>query len=144
MGLCAETIYFYKDIYNEVESSINNNSELDIRKTVKQLISLISSEKFIPLLYCEIYSLVLFKDIIAMYEMKEKFLSLKIIFPLFEEIKKNNSFAELYKILKENDNNKEKENIPNKYNQYIENYKDSIENFKKSEEGIKALNNIFI
>ena len=143
MGLCAEQIYFYKDIYNEVESSIINNSELDIRKTVQQLISLISSDKFIPLLCLELGSAVIFKDIIAMYEMKEKFLSLKIIFPLCEEIKKNNSFAELYKLsgLLGGDGNKFAENI---YNQYIENNKDSIENFKKSEEGIKALNNIFI
>ena len=81
MGLIAEQIYFYKDIYNEVVSSINNNTELDIKKTVQQLTSLISSEKFIPWFF---YNMATgFIDIVIMYEMKEKFLSLKIIFPLF-------------------------------------------------------------
>ena len=32
MGLNIEQIYFYKDLYNEVDSSINNNTDLDIKK----------------------------------------------------------------------------------------------------------------
>ena len=90
-NLCIEhieQIYLYKYLYNEVYSSIKNNIELEIGKTVQQLIALISSEKLIPLLYYEFNS-ILFYDIISLYEMKEKFLSLKIIFPLFEELRKN-------------------------------------------------------
>jgi len=72
MGLIAEQIYFYKDIYNEVVSSINNNTELDIKKTVQQLTSLISSEKFIPWLFYNMATATGFIDIVIMYEMKEK------------------------------------------------------------------------
>ena len=60
MGMSFEQIYFYKDLYKEVDSSINNNIELDIRKTVQQLTSLISSDKFIPLLYYESKSFTFF------------------------------------------------------------------------------------
>ena len=31
-NLRIEQIYFYKDLYNEVDSSINNNTDLDIKK----------------------------------------------------------------------------------------------------------------
>ena len=35
MGQCnEEQIFLYKDLYNEVESSISSNKELDIGKTV--------------------------------------------------------------------------------------------------------------
>ena len=99
-NLRIEQIYFYKDLYNEVDSSINNNTKLDIRKTVQQLTSLISSDKFLFLLSLEFGS-ILFYDIIAMYEMKEKFLSLKIFFPLIEELKNQKSIlTELYKLFK--------------------------------------------
>ena len=99
--LSIEQIYFYKDLYNEVDSSINNNTKLDIRKTVQQLTSLISSDKFLFLLSLE-WSSILFMDIIAMYEMKEKFLSLKIFFPLIEELKNQKSLTELFKFFQIN------------------------------------------
>ena len=147
MGLSIEQIYFFKDIYDEVVSSINNNIELDIRKTVQQLTSLISSEKFIPWFTYQYSSILWFKDIIAVYEMKEKFLSLKVIFPLFEELKNNKKCTlvldELFKILYSKRDERSVEGyFENITEQYIENNKDSIENFKQSEEGKKALYNI--
>ena len=138
-----EQIYFYKDLYNEVDSSINNNTKLDIRKTVQQLTSLISSDKFLFLLSLE-WSSILFMDIIAMYEMKEKFLSLKIFFPLIEELKNQKSLTELFKFFqlfnsKENPEAEDKLKI---YKQIFEKYEDSIQKFEQSEEGKKAFNNI--
>ena len=136
-------IYYYKDLYNEVDSSINNNTKLDIRKTVQQLTSLISSDKFLFLLSLE-WSSILFMDIIAMYEMKEKFLSLKIFFPLIEELKNQKSLTELFKFFqlfnsKENPEAEDKLKI---YKQIFEKYEDSIQKFEQSEEGKKAFNNI--
>ena len=133
MGLSIEQIYFFKDIYDEVVSSINNNTELDIRKTVQQLTSLISSEKFIPWFTYQISSILWFKDIIAVYEMKEKFLSLKVIFPLFEKLKNNKKCTlvldELFKILYSKRDERSVEGyFANIAEQYIENNKDSIEN----------------
>ena len=142
-NLRIEQIYFYKDLYNEVDSSINNNTKLDIRKTVQQLTSLISSDKFLFLLSLE-WSSILFMDIIAMYEMKEKFLSLKIFFPLIEELKNQKSLTELFKFFqlfnsKENPEAEDKLKI---YKQIFEKYEDSIQKFEQSEEGKKAFNNI--
>ena len=149
MGLSIEQIYFFKDIYDEVVSSINNNTELDIKKTVQQLTSLISSEKFIPWLFYNMATATGFIDIVIMYEMKEKFLSLKIIFPLFEELKNNKKCAlvldKLFKLLNSSKEKKENqfiEYILNLANQYTEKYKDSIEKFKQSEECKKALEEI--
>ena len=51
MGVSFEQIFLYKDLYNEVNSSIKNNKELVIGKTVQQLISLLFSEKNLFLYY---------------------------------------------------------------------------------------------
>ena len=144
-GVSIEQIYFYKDLYNEVDSSINNNTKLDIRKTVQQLTSLISSDKFLFLLCLyELSNYIYFRDIIAMYEMKEKFLSLKIFFPLIEELKNQKSLTELFKFFKllRSKENPEAEDKLKIIQQILEKYKDSIQNFIQSEEGEKAFNNI--
>ena len=79
-----------------------------------------------------------------MYEMKEKFLSLKIFFPLIEELKNQKSLTELFKFF-QLFNSKENPEVEDKlkiYKQIFEKYEDSIQKFEQSEEGKKAFNNI--
>ena len=89
------------DFYNEVKLSLESKSDLDIQKVVHQLISFIYSFEFKLYLFEEMWfvkKLFPFCDIISIYEMKEKFLSLKLLILVFEEIKKDRvKFKEVVK-----------------------------------------------
>ena len=130
-----QQIYLYRDLYEEVQSSIKNNIELDLNKTVYQLSSFCFSENFIHLFIFEIKKSA-FLDIIAIYEMKEKFLSLKIFFQLIEELKIK-KFGNILGKIKNNGEKMEKE-----LEQYMKNNSDSIKNYEQSEKGKEALKNI--
>ena len=52
MGLSIYTPYFIKEFIEEIDSSINNNTDLNKKKLVEKLISFCLSEKFIPYLAC--------------------------------------------------------------------------------------------
>ena len=71
--------------------------------------------------------------------MKEKFLSLKIIFPLVEKLKNTTFSKKIIEIIKQFENKKISENI---ISSYIDNNKTSIEKLEVSEKGKKIINEI--
>ena len=98
----CSVLYFTIEFYNEVKSSIKNSSELNLNALVNHLASFCFTEKFIPFLSIERSRLF---DIISIYEMKEKFLSLRIIFPLIAELKKlkfDNKISQISELIKGN------------------------------------------
>ena len=107
MGVSIDfpNLHMIIDFYNEIESSIKNNTELNLKNVVNNLSLFCFSDKFIPFFLMEIRTIFFpFLNIITIYEMKEKFLSLKIVFPLFEELKNQkfeNYFNEKLKIIRE-------------------------------------------
>jgi len=136
--ISPESLYMIIDLYNEVDISIKNNSNLNINDVVKHLSSFCFSEKLIPYLGSKEFHIFAFYDIISLYEMKEKFLSFKIFFPLFEELK-NLNFENIIKEIKKHFN----DNIlSTTYKSYISNNKNSIEEFGKTEIYQKALKEI--
>ena len=48
--------YFFREFIDELESSIENNINLDIKKEVDKLVSFCFSKNFIPYLSCEFES----------------------------------------------------------------------------------------
>ena len=101
-----ERLYLLFDIYKEIES----NS--DINNLINKLSLFSLSDKFILLLYMDYHIKdKIFYSIISLFEMKEKFLSLKIIFPLFEELKKKKYENQIEKIEKLFKNEKDQKNL---------------------------------
>ena len=72
-------LHFLLDFYNEIESSIRNNTELDIKDVVDKLSLCCLSDNFCPFLLMELNNMVYMINIVTIYEMKEKFLSLNYI-----------------------------------------------------------------
>ena len=136
-GLDSYHLYMLMELYDEIDYSTKDNTELDINKIIDQLYSFCLSDKFDLVVCYEANSFLIFNDIIAIYEMKEKLLSLKIIFPLFEKLK-NEKFE---KILIES-LRKLITNNYDYYEQYCNNNKEEINNFEKSEKCKEALSEI--
>ena len=132
-------LHILLDFYNEIESSIRNNAELDIKDVVNKLSLFCLSDNFCPFLLLELKNIWAMSDIVIIYEMKEKFLSLKIIFPLVEELKNTTFDKNVIEIIKQLENKKISENI---ISSYIDNNKNSIEKLKMSEKGKKIINEI--
>jgi len=76
------------------DSTLENNPNLNIKEIVKRLCTFCLSKKFVPFFCSNLEGSskekIPFDFLIALYESKEKYLSLKIIFPLFEELKNFN------------------------------------------------------
>ena len=134
LGIESCHLYMLMELYDEIDYSIKNNTELDINKIIDQLYSFCLSDKFELVVCYEANSFLIFNDIVAIYEMKEKLLSLKIIFPLFEKLK-NEKFE---KILIESFR-KLITNNTDYYEQFCNNNKEEINNFEESEKCKEAL-----
>ena len=107
-------LYIIHNFYDSVYSSINNSTDLNIQNLAKQLASFCLSEKFFIYLVGELkeeYNKTPCNDFIALYETKEKYLSLKVFFYLIEELKKKN--------------------LKTKSKKYIDNIKTSHKNLQK-------------
>ena len=91
---------FLLDFFDDIESSIENRTNLDAKNVVNQLSKFCLSEKFIPFLCEEFKKTYPFWDIITILEIKEKYLSLNIIFPLFEELNNENFKNQIKKFKK--------------------------------------------
>ena len=112
----SPALYFTIDFYNEVKSSIKNSSELNLNALVNHLASFCFTEKFIPFVY-------------IIYEMKEKFLSLRIIFPFIAELKKlkfDNKIIQISEL--------KREQISNEYESFLKKNGTLITEFEKTEE----------
>ena len=131
MGSENSLVYFTIDFYNEVKSSIKNSSELNLNALVNHLTSFCFTQKFILFLSYEgqVYKYQFF-DIISIYEMKEKFLSLRIIFPFFAELKKlkfDNKIIQISELIKGNQ-------FFNEYESFLKKNGTLITEFEKTEE----------
>ena len=123
----SSALYFTIDFYNDVKSSIKNSSELNLNALVNHLTSFCFTEKFIPFLYMDKRGIF---DIISIYEMKEKFLSLRIIFPFIAELKKlkfDNKIIQISELIKGNQ-------ISNEYESFCNKNGTLINEFVKTEE----------
>ena len=88
--LMPHSFFLIDDILNEIEISNTNITDLNVKDVVKRLSLFCLSDKFKPLLGAEF----LYKDpyfpfcgLISLLEMKEKFLTLKILIPLLEQLR---------------------------------------------------------
>ena len=88
--LMPHSFFLIDDILNEIEISNTNITDLNVKDVVKRLSLFCLSDKFKPLLGVEF----LYKDpyfpfcgLISLLEMKEKFLTLKILIPLLEQLR---------------------------------------------------------
>lgn len=127
--LIMKVTYFIREFIERLDSSIKNNTDLDIKKEVEKLTSFCISDSFIPYLCCETDCNAPFFGFISLYESKGKFLSLKIILSLSEQLKiKKIDINNKIKIAR--DSSKEKKiNIVNQFLDDIKN-KDSYQEFK--------------
>ena len=131
----SSALYFTIDFYNDVKSSIKNSSELNLNDLVNHLASFCFTEKFIPFLIVQSLSDFKFLDIISIYEMKEKFLSLRIIFPFIAELKKlkfDNKIIQILELIKGNQ-------ISNEYVSFYNKNGTLITEFEKTEECQKSI-----
>ena len=81
-------LYTYKNILEELENSINDNININIKYLAKRLFSFFSSEKFIPHLISEtkLKETMPLSGFIYLCENEEKYLSIKLFFNLLEEV----------------------------------------------------------
>ena len=121
----ASSLYLMRDFYNEIESSLKNNTVLDLEKIIENLCSFCFSESFIFFICNEYFFL--FENFLSIFEMKEKFLSLKIIFQLMEELKKKNFENYIIPLIQG------KDKYSNIEQQFKKNHQDSINKFSQSE-----------
>ena len=98
MGFEMFIPYFFREFLDEIESSIENNINLDIKMEVDKLVSFCFSKNFIPYLSCEFQSKKPFHIVISLFECKEQFFSMKLLFPFLEELKKRK--FDIYDIMK--------------------------------------------
>ena len=98
MGFELIIPYFFREFFDEIESSIENNINLDIKMEVDKLVSFCFSKNFIPYLSCEFQSKNPFQFVISLFECKEQFFSMKLLFPFLEELKKRK--FDIYDIMK--------------------------------------------
>ena len=129
------SLYLIKDFYSEIKESIQNNTDLDIKKISQKLSSFYLSGGFFNLFVSEVDSKSF--NSITMFEMKEKYLSLQVIFQLLEELKNKNFEIQIKEALgiKKEANRKGLERLLNDK---------SANNFAQTEEGAKMLNEIEI
>ena len=129
--LIMKVTYFIREFIERLDSSIKNNTDLDIKKEVEKLTSFCISDSFIPYLCCETDCNAPFFGFISLYESKGKFLSLKIILSLSEQLKiKKIDINNKIKIAR--DSSKEKKiNIVNQFLDDIKN-KNSYQEFKNN------------
>ena len=133
--LVSISLYLIKDFYSEIKESIQNNTDLDIKKISQKLSSFCLSGGFFNLFVSEVSSKS-FNSII-MFEMKEKYLSLQVIFQLLEELKNKNFEIQIKEAL-----GIKKEAYRNGLERLLNDK--SANNFAQTEEGAKMLNEIKI
>ncbi len=138
-----EDLYMFKELIDEIENSKINNINLNAKNIAKQIASFCLSEKLIPFIFGEIKLKEHLFFPIAMYEVEEKYLSLKIIFHLLEELT-NEKFEDiLEEIIKQYKS--QPNNLKKIHEKYVNDNKDLIKNYIKTETEThqEALKNIY-
>ena len=72
-GFLMNSTYFIREFIERLDSSIKNNTDLDIKEEVEKLTSFCISDSFIPYLCCELECKIPFIGFISLYESKERF-----------------------------------------------------------------------
>ena len=141
MGLTLELdfpeLYTFLDIYNEIENIIKKKIPQKEKEITKIIANFLMSDKYIVFCKmdknsCKVDNLEHFSfllKIILMCEINEKYLSVKILFPLIEELKLLKFENQLYKIKKIDEDLEEKITINTIY---LLRNEDSIDKLKDS------------
>ena len=130
--------YIIKNFYDGIESSLNNNTDLNLKNLVKQLSYFCQSEKFYIYFIGELKDekeIHPFLDFLTIYEAKENYLSLKIFFLLLEELKIQNFDKQIIEIYKQYET--AQKNLYKAYDLYFNKHKNSLIEFIDNPKAIK-------
>ena len=130
--------YIIKNFYDGIESSLNNNTDLNLKNLVKQLSYFCQSEKFYIYFIGELKDekeIHPFLDFLTIYEAKENYLSLKIFFLLLEELKIQNFDKQIIEIYKQYET--AQKNLYKAYDLYFNKHKNSLIEFIDNPKTIK-------
>ena len=130
--------YIIKNFYDGIESSLNNNTDLNLKNLVKQLSYFCQSEKFYIYFLGELKDekeSQPFFDFLTIYEAKENYLSLKIFFLLLEELKIQNFDKQIIEIYKQYET--APKNLYKAYDLYFNKHKNSLIEFIDNPKTIK-------
>ena len=130
--------YIIKNFYDGIESSLNNNTDLNLKNLVKQLSYFCQSEKFYIYFIGELKDekeIHPFLDFLTIYEAKENYLSLKIFFLLLEELKIQNFDKQIIEIYKQYET--APKNLYKAYDLYFNKHKNSLIEFIDNPKTIK-------
>ena len=130
--------YIIKNFYDGIESSLNNNTDLNLKNLVKQLSYFCQSEKFYIYFIGELKDekeMHPFLDFLTIYEAKENYLSLKIFFLLLEELKIQNFDKQIIEIYKQYET--APKNLYKAYDLYFNKHKNSLIEFIDNPKTIK-------
>ena len=130
--------YIIKNFYDGIESSLNNNTDLNLKNLVKQLSYFCQSEKFYIYFIGELKDekeSQPFFDFLTIYEAKENYLSLKIFFLLLEELKIQNFDKQIIEIYKQYET--AQKNLYKAYDLYFNKHKNSLIEFIDNPKTIK-------
>ena len=130
--------YIIKNFYDGIESSLNNNTDLNLKNLVKQLSYFCQSEKFYIYFIGELKDEKEshpFLDFLTIYEAKENYLSLKIFFLLLEELKIQNFDKQIIEIYKQYET--AQKNLYKAYDLYFNKHKNSLIEFIDNPKTIK-------
>ena len=130
--------YIIKNFYDGIESSLNNNTDLNLKNLVKQLSYFCQSEKFYIYFIGELKDekeIHPFLDFLTIYEAKENYLSLKIFFLLLEELKIRNFDKQIIEIYKQYET--APKNLYKAYDLYFNKHKNSLIEFIDNPKAIK-------
>ena len=130
--------YIIKFFYDGIESSLNNNTDLNLKNLVKQLSYFCQSEKFYIYFIGELKDekeIHPFLDFLTIYEAKENYLSLKIFFLLLEELKIQNFDKQIIEIYKQYET--APKNLYKAYDLYFNKHKNSLIEFIDNPKTIK-------
>jgi len=124
MGTSSLSFKYISETYDEIEKIEKNESDSYYKEITDKLCSFFMSDNFLfSTLYSTEFFFVSIYNLIAICDSKEKFLFFKILFPLLDQLKKNNFENQLEKLRNSED-------------------KFSFEKEKEDEEIIKKLQNI--
>ena len=130
--------YIIKNFYDGIETSLNNNTDLNLKNLVKQLSYFCQSEKFYIYFIGELKDekeMHPFLDFLTIYEAKENYLSLKIFFLLLEELKIQNFDKQIIEIYKQYET--AQKNLYKAYDLYFNKHKNSLIEFIDNPKTIK-------
>ena len=130
--------YIIKNFYDGIESTLNNNTDLNLKNLVKQLSYFCQSEKFYIYFIGELKDekeSQPFFDFLTIYEAKENYLSLKIFFLLLEELKIRNFDKQIIEIYKQYET--AQKNLYKAYDLYFNKHKNSLIEFIDNPKTIK-------